>query len=161
MDERPVLLTGATGYIWQPPASRARGRRLHGAVSRASARASGGQPGHHRGSSIVDAPAADVFRWHEQPRALATLTPAALVRIEQQEGGIHDGGRVTVSIGLGRAGVRWSMRHHGYIDGRRFFDEQVAGPSAVWRHAHCSSRSGRRRRSTLIGSSLPFPVAAR
>jgi hypothetical protein len=87
-------------------------------------------------SSIVAAPAADVFRWHEQPGALAALTPAVLVRIEQQEGGIRDGGRVTVSIGAGRARVRWSMRHYGYIEDRRFCDEQVAGPFAVWRHVH-------------------------
>jgi apolipoprotein D and lipocalin family protein len=86
--------------------------------------------------SIIGAPAADVFRWHEQPGALAALTPPALVRIEQQEGGIRDGGRVTVSIGLGRARLRWSMRHYGYIAGRRFCDAQVAGPFAVWRHAH-------------------------
>jgi lipocalin/uncharacterized protein YbjT (DUF2867 family) len=32
---------------------------------------------------------------------------AALVRIEEQEGGIRDGGRVTVSIGLGPARLRW------------------------------------------------------
>ena len=86
--------------------------------------------------SIIGAPAADVFRWHEQPGALAALTPTTLVRIEQQEGGIRDGGRVTVSIGLGRSRVRWVMRHYGYIVGRRFCDEQVAGPFAVWRHVH-------------------------
>jgi apolipoprotein D and lipocalin family protein len=79
---------------------------------------------------------AEAFRWHEQPGALAALSPAALVRVEQRDGGIRDGGRVTVSIGLGRARLRWSMRHYGYIDGRRFCDEQVAGPFAVWRHAH-------------------------
>jgi apolipoprotein D and lipocalin family protein len=87
-------------------------------------------------SSVLGAPAADVFRWHEQPGALAALTPAALVRIEQQEGGIRDGRRVTVSIGLGPARLRWSIRHHGYIDGWRFCDEQVAGPFAAWQHAH-------------------------
>jgi lipocalin/uncharacterized protein YbjT (DUF2867 family)/ligand-binding SRPBCC domain-containing protein len=87
-------------------------------------------------SSIIDAPAAEVFRWHEEPGALAALSLAALVRVERQEGGIRDAGRVTVSIGLGRARVRWTMRHYGYIAGRRFCDEQAAGPFAVWRHAH-------------------------
>ena len=86
--------------------------------------------------SIVDAPAGEVFRWHEQPGALAALTPASLVSIEQQTGGIRDGGVVCVSIGVGRARVLWALRHHGYVAGRRFCDEQVAGPFAVWRHAH-------------------------
>ena len=86
--------------------------------------------------SIIGAPAAEVFRWHEQPGALAALTPPALVRIEEQEGGIRDDGRVTLSIGIGPARVRWMMRHYGYVVGRRFCDEQVRGPFAVWRHAH-------------------------
>ena len=86
--------------------------------------------------SVVDAPAGEVFSWHEQPGALAALAPAALVRIEQQEGGIRDNGCVTVSIGIGPARLRWAVRHHGYIQGRRFCDEQVHGPFAVWRHAH-------------------------
>jgi uncharacterized protein YbjT (DUF2867 family)/ligand-binding SRPBCC domain-containing protein len=86
--------------------------------------------------SIIGAPAADVFDWHEQPGALAALTPAPFVRIEEREGGIHDGGRVTLSIGIGRARIRWVARHFGYIAGRRFCDEQVHGPFAVWRHAH-------------------------
>jgi len=77
-----------------------------------------------------------VFLWHEQPEALAALTPARLVRIEQQAGGIRDGGRVTVSIGVGSLRVRWALRHYGYIAGRRFCDEQVRGPFAVWRHTH-------------------------
>jgi lipocalin/uncharacterized protein YbjT (DUF2867 family)/ligand-binding SRPBCC domain-containing protein len=86
--------------------------------------------------SIIGAPAAEVFRWHEQPGALAALTPARLARIEQQEGGIRDGGRVTVSIGVGSLRVRWMLRHYGYIAGRRFCDEQVRGAFTVWRHAH-------------------------
>jgi apolipoprotein D and lipocalin family protein len=87
-------------------------------------------------SSIVNAPAEDVFRWHEQPGALSALTPAGLIRIEQQEGGIRNGGRVTVSAGVGRARMYWTMLHHGYMDGRQFCDEQVRGPFAVWRHEH-------------------------
>jgi uncharacterized protein YbjT (DUF2867 family)/ligand-binding SRPBCC domain-containing protein len=110
-------------------------------------------------SSVVAAPTADLFRWHEQPGALAALTPAALVRIEQQEGGICDGGRVTVSIGLGRARLRWSMRHYGYADGRRFCDEQVAGPFAVWRHAHLFESLGSSQ--TLYEDRIEFAVTRR
>ena len=58
------------------------------------------------------------------------------MRIEQQEGGVRDGGWVTVSIGVGSMRVRWVLRHYGYIAGRRFCDEQVRGPFALWRHAH-------------------------
>jgi lipocalin/uncharacterized protein YbjT (DUF2867 family)/ligand-binding SRPBCC domain-containing protein len=86
--------------------------------------------------SIIDAPVAEVFRWHEKPAALTALTPPALVRIEEQEGGIRDDGRVTLSIGIGPARVRWMARHYGYVAERRFCDEQVRGPFALWRHAH-------------------------
>jgi lipocalin/ligand-binding SRPBCC domain-containing protein len=110
-------------------------------------------------SSVLNAPAADVFRWHEQPGALAALTPATLVRIDEQEGGIRDGGRVMVSIGLGPARLRWSMRHYGYIDGRRFCDEQVAGPFAVWRHVHLFESLGPSR--TLYEDRIEFAVARR
>ncbi|HXW08218.1 MAG TPA: lipocalin family protein [Vicinamibacterales bacterium] len=110
-------------------------------------------------SSVIGAPAVEVFRWHEQPGALAALTSAALVRIEQQEGGIRDNARVTVSIGVGRARVRWSMRHYGYVEGRRFCDEQVAGPFAVWRHVHLFESLGPSR--TLYEDRIEFAVARR
>ena len=93
-------------------------------------------PSTFRYCSVIGAPAADVFRWHEEPGALAALTPPVLVRIEEQVGGIRDGGRVTLSIGVGRARVRCVMRHYGYVAGRQFCDEQVKGPFALWRHAH-------------------------
>jgi lipocalin/ligand-binding SRPBCC domain-containing protein len=107
--------------------------------------------------SIIDAPAAEVFRWHEQPGALAALTPPALVRIEEQEDGIRDGGRVTVSLGIGPARVRWTMRHYGYVAGRRFCDEQVRGPFAVWRHAHLFEPVGPSQ--TLYQDRLEFAVS--
>ena len=110
-------------------------------------------------SSIIGAPTADVFRWHEQPGALAALTPAALVRIEEREGGIRDDGRVTVSIGLGRARLHWSMRHYGYANGRRFCDEQVAGPFVVWRHAHLFESLGSSQ--TLYEDRIEFAVTRR
>jgi apolipoprotein D and lipocalin family protein len=81
------------------------------------------------------------------------------VRIEQREGGIRDGGRVTVSIGLGSARLHWSMRHYGYIDGRRFCDEQAAGPFAVWRHAHLFESLGPSQ--TLYEDRIEFAVTRR
>jgi lipocalin/uncharacterized protein YbjT (DUF2867 family)/ligand-binding SRPBCC domain-containing protein len=87
-------------------------------------------------SSIIGAPATEVFRWHEQAGALAALTPATVVRIEEQEGGIRDGGRVTLSVGVWAARARVVVRHYGYIPGRQFCDEQVQGPLAAWRHTH-------------------------
>jgi len=48
-----------------------------------------------RHSSIVAAPCARVFRWHERPEALLDLMPLRRwVRIEQQVGGLRDGGRL-------------------------------------------------------------------
>ena len=106
--------------------------------------------------SIIGAPAAEVFRWHEQPGALAALTPSRLVRIEQQAGGIRDGGRVTVSIGVGSLRVRWVLRHHGYIAGRRFCDDQVRGPFVFWRHAHLFEPIGSSQ--TLYQDRIEFAV---
>ena len=105
-------------------------------AERAAPRAAPAQVSTFTYGSIIGAPVAEVFRWHEQPGALAALTPSRLVRIEQQEGGIRDGGRVTFSIGVGSVRMRWVLRHYGYIACRRFCDEQVRGPFAVWRHAH-------------------------
>ena len=100
-----------------------------------------------------------MFRWHEQPGALAALTPPALVRIEEQEGGIRDDGRVTLSIGIGPARVRWMVRHYGYVAGRRFCDEQVRGPFAVWRHAHLFEPIGPSQ--TLHQDRLEFALSRR
>ena len=53
--------------------------------------------------SVVAAPAAAVFNWHERPEALEQLMPPGrLVRIEHRAGGLRDGGRVTLSIGSDR-----------------------------------------------------------
>lgn len=105
-------------------------------AERAAPRAAAARVSTFTFGSIVGAPAAEVFRWHEQPGALAALTPSGIVRIEQHAGGIRDGARVTVSIGLGSLRMRWVLRHDGYIAGRRFCDEQVHGPFVFWRHVH-------------------------
>ena len=87
--------------------------------------------------SVVTAPAAAVFRWHERPEALEQLMPPGrLVRVEHRAGGVRDGGRVTLSIGLGPVRFCWEARHYGYLRGKQFCDEQVRGPFRTWRHTH-------------------------
>ena len=87
--------------------------------------------------SVVPGSAEEVFRWHERPEALRDLTPSsAWVRIEQRVGGVRDGGRVTLSIGLGSLRIPWEARHYGYVPGQQFSDEQIRGPFRTWRHTH-------------------------
>jgi apolipoprotein D and lipocalin family protein len=138
---RTILITGASGYIGSRllrvvEEGGCMVRRLARRPARVVAGTQAADWSTFTYSSVIEAPATAVFQWHEQPGALAALTPAALVRVTEQAGGIRDGGRVTLSIGVGRARVRWVVRHHGYLAGRRFCDEQVHGPFAVWRHAH-------------------------
>lgn len=87
--------------------------------------------------SIVSASAAELFRWHERPEAVLDLVPfRRWVRIEDQRGGLHDGGTVTIAMGLGRLRLRWRARHFGFIQDEQFCDELVDGPFAIWRHTH-------------------------
>ncbi len=87
--------------------------------------------------SILSVPAETVFSWHERPQALLALMPSRrLMRLENQSGGLHDGGLVTLSIGIGPLRVRWKARHFGYIRNQQFCDEQISGPFALWRHTH-------------------------
>jgi apolipoprotein D and lipocalin family protein len=129
---------------------------FRGLLRRIAERAAPAQVSTFTYGSIIGAPAAEVFRWHEQPGALAALTPSRLVRIEQQEGGIRDGGRVTVSIGVGLVRMRWVLRHYGYIACQRFCDEQVRGPFAVWRHSHLFASIGSSQ--TLYQDRIEFAV---
>lgn len=87
--------------------------------------------------SIVPVPAAELFAWHERPEALLDLMPfRRWVRIDNQSGGLHDGGRVTIALGLGPFRLRWKARHLEFIQNEQFCDELVSGPFATWRHTH-------------------------
>jgi ligand-binding SRPBCC domain-containing protein len=87
--------------------------------------------------SVLPASAATVFAWHERPQALRELLPRSRwVRIESRTGGIRDGGRVTIAVGVGPFVLRWQARHFGFVPGCQFCDEQVNGPFALWRHVH-------------------------
>jgi len=79
--------------------------------------------------------AADAFAWHERPGAFERLAPPwRPVRVLERTGGIRDGARVTLDLGV-PAG-RWRLVHEGYEGGRRFRDRQLAGPFAHYLHTH-------------------------
>ena len=87
--------------------------------------------------SKIDAPAAEVFRWHEEPGALERLTPPwEPVELEQRPAGIRDGDRGVLRVGLGPFKIRWVLEHRDYVEGRQFRDVQISGPFKRWQHTH-------------------------
>ena len=87
--------------------------------------------------SKIDAPAAEVFRWHEEPGTLERLTPPwEPVELEQRPAGIQDGVRGVLRVGLGPFKIRWVLEHRDYVEGRQFRDVQISGPFKSWQHTH-------------------------
>src|SRR5512139_741517 len=87
--------------------------------------------------SHLDAPAAEVFRWHARPGAFERLTPPwEAVRVVERRGGIEDGARLVLRLGPGPFGPRWVAEHRDYVEGEQFRDVQTAGPFAHWVHTH-------------------------
>ena len=85
----------------------------------------------------VEAPAADLFAWHERPGALERLTPPwEPVEVVERHGTIRDGDRTTLRIRVGPLRVRWVAEHRDYRPGRSFQDVQIAGPFRRWEHTH-------------------------
>ncbi len=88
-------------------------------------------------TSRIPASAEAVFDWHEAPGAFERLTPPwKRVRVVQHEGGIRDGARVSLRVGLRPFSLRWDLEHRDYQHGRSFSDMQLAGPFRYWKHVH-------------------------
>ncbi len=106
-------------------------------------------------SSVVDAPVAEVFAWHERPGALSRLAPPwQPVRIEQE----------AASLSAGRAvlrmppGLRWVAQHGGAEPPHRFVDELTSLPLR-WRHTHRFEPVGEH--ATRVVDEVHTPVPAR
>lgn len=85
----------------------------------------------------IPAPAAEVFQWHAQPGAFERLTPPwEAVEIVERSGGIENGGRVVLRMGLGPVSQQWIAEHRDYEAGVQFRDVQISGPFAHWEHTH-------------------------
>jgi ligand-binding SRPBCC domain-containing protein len=91
----------------------------------------------------IAAPAEVVFGWHASPGALERLTPPwERVTVAERTGGIEDGSRVVLRVGVGPLRVGWTAIHRGNVEGRQFRDEQVEGPFARWIHTHSFQPDG-------------------
>lgn len=87
--------------------------------------------------TTIDAPAADVFRFHTRPQALERLTPPWMrMRVLERHGGITPGSRVVLDAPAGPFRARWVMEHRDYVEGKRFRDVQLSGPFQRWVHTH-------------------------
>jgi len=83
-------------------------------------------------SSVVAAPLAEVFAWHERPGAIARLTPPwSPVRVGAEAESLRDGRAVLKLPG----GVSWVAQHSGYDPPHLFVDELTSLP-LHWRHTH-------------------------
>ena len=87
--------------------------------------------------SRIEAPAAEVFRWHERPGAFERLTPPwEAVEVLERSPGIRDGARTVIRLRIGPFRRRWLAEHRDYREGEQFRDVQVQGPFAYWEHTH-------------------------
>jgi uncharacterized protein (TIGR01777 family) len=83
-------------------------------------------------SSIIDAPASEVFAWHERPGALQRLLPPwQPITVARESPSLEDGQAVLRLPGH----VRWVAQHSNDDPPRQFVDELVSLP-LHWRHTH-------------------------
>lgn len=107
-------------------------------------------------SSVVAAPLADVFAWHERPGAFARLTPPwSPVRLDAEAKSLRDGRAVLKLPG----GLRWVAQHSGYDPPHRFVDELTSLP-LPWRHTHefAAEPGGGTRVTDRVDTPVPAPL---
>jgi uncharacterized protein (TIGR01777 family) len=112
--------------------------------------------------TAIDAPAAEVFRWHARPGAFLRLSPPwERIEIVSARGGIEDGGRLSLRLGTPPLSVPWVAVHRGYEEGRRFVDDMETGPFAHWSHEHAfeDASAGRSVVVDRIDYTIPFGTA--
>ena len=81
-----------------------------------------------------------LLRFHEDPRALARLTPPPIVmRLHRDERRSLSEGEIEFTLWFGPIPIRWIARHEPGPTPHSFADSQVKGPLAYWRHEHIFS----------------------
>ena len=87
--------------------------------------------------SLIAAPAARVFAFHERPDAFELLQPPDDdTTVIEKSVGIDVGARVVVDTRVGPFTQRIVAVHTKYEAGRMFEDTMERGPFAKWTHSH-------------------------
>lgn len=105
----------------------------------------------------IPRPRDEVFAFFADAANLETITPPFLrfrilspLPIE-----MRPGARIDYALSLAGVPFRWRTRITEWQPGRRFVDEQEAGPYAVWRHTHQFEDEGA---STLMRDRVEYAV---
>ena len=87
--------------------------------------------------SVIAAPPARVFAFHERPDALKLLVPPwESVEVVQPPASLLPGTRVILRMRQGPLRITWVAEHTLYEKDVLFQDRQVSGPFARWLHTH-------------------------
>ena len=108
-------------------------------------------------SSLIDAPVATVWQFHERPDILELLTPPwQPVKIIRREGGLGVGAISEFRLSLAGIPVKWVATHIECKLNQLFVDEQTDGPMESWIHRHEFIAEGNKTRLTdRITYSIP------
>ena len=88
-------------------------------------------------SSTLPATLDVVTRFHEDPRALARLTPPPIImQLHRDDRRSLTEGEIEFTLWFGPIPFRWIARHEPGPRPHSFADRQVKGPLAYWRHEH-------------------------
>jgi ligand-binding SRPBCC domain-containing protein len=88
-------------------------------------------------SSVINAPVAKVWQFHERQDILEILTPPwQPVKVIRREGGLGVGAITEFRITLLIIPVRWLAEHIECRTNEVFIDRQIVGPMKSWLHRH-------------------------
>lgn len=88
-------------------------------------------------SSIIDTSIEAIIAFHNDPRALARLTPPPiLMQLHRDERCSLTDGEIDFTLWFGPLPIRWVARHEAGPSAHSFADRQIKGPLAYWRHEH-------------------------
>ncbi|MDE2748210.1 MAG: hypothetical protein OXI34_04530 [Chloroflexota bacterium] len=88
-------------------------------------------------SGFIETTLADIRRFHEDPRALANLTPPPIrMQLHRDERRSLTEGEIEFTLWFGPLPIRWTARHESGPSPDPVADLQIKGPLAYWRHEH-------------------------